>query len=103
MHPLGFSYVDLVTKHHSKYALVSCCGHGMAHPISFHLPCLRVQKRILLQLPEQREAAETEIRTHRLVDHENVIKLVGAEIKDQRNGEGLALLLFPFYQVSLMC
>ena len=63
------------------------------------LTLLTLQKRMLLQLPEQREAAENEIRTHRLVDHENVIKLVNAEIKDQRNGEGVALLLFPFYQV----
>lgn len=55
---------------------------------------------MLLQLPEQREAAENEIRIHRLVDHENVIKLIGAEIKDQRNGEGMALLVFPYYQVS---
>ena len=59
-----------------------------------------IQKRMLLQLPEQRVAAEREIRTHRLVDHENVIKLVSAEIKDQRNGEGVALLVFPYYQVS---
>lgn len=57
---------------------------------------------MLLQVPEQREAAENEIRTHRLVDHRNVIKLVTSEIKDQRNGEGLALLVFPFYRVSRM-
>ena len=61
---------------------------------------MAIQKRMLLQLPEQRVAAEREIRTHRLVDHENVIKLVSAEIKDQRNGEGVALLVFPYYQVS---
>jgi hypothetical protein len=62
-----------------------------------------LQKRILLQVPEQREAAESEIRIHRLVDHENVVKLVSAEVKDQRNGEGVALLLFPYYQVRLLC
>ena len=55
---------------------------------------------MLLQVPEQREAAENEIRTHRLISHQNVIKLVTAEIKDHRNGEGMAYLLFPFYQVS---
>lgn len=56
---------------------------------------------MLLQVPEQREAAENEVRTHCLMNHDNIIKLVASEIKDQRNGEGVALLLFPFYQVSL--
>ena len=61
-----------------------------------------MQKRMLLQVPEQREAAEREIRTHRILVHnENVIKLMASEIKDQRNGEGVAYLLFPYYQVSV--
>jgi len=58
---------------------------------------------MLLQVPEQREAAENEIRVHRLVNHKNVIKLVASEIKDQRNDEGVALLVFPYYQVSPEC
>lgn len=57
---------------------------------------------MLLQVPEQREAAEREIRAHRLLaDNKNVIKLVASEIKDQRNGEGMAYLVFPYYQVSV--
>ena len=54
---------------------------------------------MLLQVPEQREAAENEIRTHHVVNHDNVVQLVDSEIKDNRNGEGTALLVFPYYQV----
>ena len=60
-----------------------------------------MQKRMLLQVPEQRESAENEIRHHQLVSHDNVIRLFDSEIKDIQNGEGLALLVFPYYQVSL--
>ena len=55
---------------------------------------------MLLQVPEQRESAENEIRTHHLVKHKNIIRLVNSEIKDERNGSGVALLVFPFYRVS---
>ena len=54
----------------------------------------------MLQVPEQREAAEREIRTHRLIDNKNIVKLIASEIKDRRNGDGVAYLLFPYYQVS---
>lgn len=59
-----------------------------------------MQKRMLLQVPEQKESAESEIRCHRTLSHDNVIKLVDSEIKDSQNGEGVALLVFPYYRVS---
>lgn len=55
---------------------------------------------MLLQVPEQREAAENEIRIHHLLDHDNIIQLINSEIKDKRNGEGTALLIFPYYNAS---
>lgn len=55
---------------------------------------------MLLQVPEQRESAENEVRVHRMVSHDNVIQLIDSEIKDSRNGEGVALLIFPYYRVS---
>ncbi|XP_064390546.1 probable serine/threonine-protein kinase DDB_G0291350 [Halichondria panicea] len=76
----GFSYVDLVHRDGHSYAL----------------------KRILIQLPEQREAAQNEIRAHTQVDHPNVVHLVDSEIRDvsQRTSNciGIAFLLFPYYQ-----
>lgn len=53
----------------------------------------------MLQLPEQHEAVEKEIRAHQTVQHRNVLRLVDHEIRDLRRGGGTGLLLFPYYQV----
>ena len=94
--------MDLVTRNHANYALVSGFW-SLYRSLKSSLPLMSaipVQKKMLLQVPEQREAAEKEIRTHQLVDNENIVKLITSEIKDQRNGEGVAFLLFPYYRVS---
>lgn len=58
---------------------------------------------MLLQLPEQRDSAENEIKMHKLINHPNVIKLIDSEIRDIASGtnyiDGIAFLLFPFYRV----
>lgn len=64
--------------------------------LSFYL-----QKRLLLQLTEQREAVEKEVRAHRTVQHRNVLRLVDHEIRDLRRGGSTALLLFPYYRVCV--
>ena len=61
---------------------------------------------MLLQLPEQREAAESEIRVHKRINHPNVVHLVDSEIrstaqKQNDSIEGIAFLVFPYYRVSL--
>ena len=58
-----------------------------------------LQKRILLQVPEQWDAVENEILVHRQIKHKNVIHLVESEMKGSRDGQGMALLVFPFYRV----
>lgn len=57
------------------------------------------QKWMLLQVPEQWDAVQNEILVHRQVKHKNVIQLVESEVKGSRDGEGMALLIFPFYRV----
>ena len=56
---------------------------------------------MLLQLPEQRDLAENEIRIHGLVQHRNIIQLVDSELRvHQRGNSSSAYLLFPYYRVS---
>lgn len=69
---------------------------SVIHPLSLYL-----QKRLLLQLPEQREAVEKEVWAHRTVQHRNVLRLVDHEIRDFRRGGSTALLLFPYYRVCV--
>ena len=57
---------------------------------------------MLLQVPEQWDAVESEIQVHRQIKHKNVIQLVESEVKGSRDGEGMALLIFPFYRVGLI-
>lgn len=54
---------------------------------------------MLLQVPEQWDAVQNEIHVHRQIKHKNVIQLVESEVKGSREGEGMALLIFPFYRV----
>ena len=53
----------------------------------------------MLQVPEQWEAVENEILVHRQIKHKNVMQLVESEMKGSREGQGMALLIFPFYRV----
>ena len=54
---------------------------------------------MLVQVPEQWDAVESEIQVHRQVKHKNVIQLVESEVKGNRESEGVALLIFPYYRV----
>ena len=56
---------------------------------------------MLLQVPEQRAAAEAEIRAHSVVQHRNVIQLVASEIQQTRGSNSTAFLLFPYYRVCV--
>ena len=56
---------------------------------------------MLLQVPEQWDAVQNEIHVHRQVKHKNVIQLVESEVKGSREGEGMALLVFMCYNVTL--
>ena len=55
---------------------------------------------MLLQVPEQREAAEAEIQAHSMVQHRNVVQLISSEIQSNADGTSTAFLLFPYYCVS---
>lgn len=57
-----------------------------------------MQKRLLIQLPEQQVAIDNEIKMCQRFQHENLIKLVDHVINEGNQTE--ALLLFPYYQVS---
>lgn len=60
------------------------------------------QKRMLIQLPEQKELSENEIRTHQLVQHRNIIDLVESQIRPSGgHGNSIAYLLFPYYRVTM--
>lgn len=60
---------------------------------------------MLLQVPEQRAAAENEIKIYQCVQHPNVIQLVDSELRstikrDSNPSEEIAFLLFPYHRVS---
>lgn len=55
---------------------------------------------MLLQVPEQKEAVESEVRVHGMIRHRNVIRLIDSEIKDGYRGDATAFLVFPYYKVS---
>ena len=56
---------------------------------------------MLLQVPEQKAAAEAEIRAHSSVQHRNVIQLVTSEIRQTAGSQSVAFLLFPYYRVCV--
>jgi len=57
---------------------------------------------MLLQVPEQRDLVENEVRVHGMIKHRSVIRLIQSEIKGNRVGaDGMAYLLFPYYKVTL--
>ncbi len=55
---------------------------------------------MLIQIPDQRDLAENEIRVHHCVQHRNIVELVDSEITAPGSrGGSSAYLLFPYYRV----
>ena len=64
------------------------------------LPVVCLQKEILLQDPQEQEAAvRREVAHYQAVDHPNVVKLIAHELR-LHQGHLRAYLVFPYYQVS---
>ena len=63
-------------------------------------PVACLQKEILLQDPEEQEAAvRREVAYYQAVDHPNVIQLIAHALR-LHHGHLRAYLVFPYYQVS---